>query len=104
MVINFHFYFSNTVLTVIPKHHSNDSSDQAQALCDATFQIGDKKQVFHVVAALFATHSEELNAMLRDNKDEVIVIEDITDVCFQFLRQYFYSLNPVMCLKNISDM
>jgi len=82
----------------------DDSSEQAQALCDATFQIGENKQVFHVVAALFATHSEELNAMLRDNKGEVIAIEDITSVCFQFLRQYFYSLNPVICLSNISDI
>lgn len=82
----------------------NDSNDQAQALCDATFQIGENKQVFHVVAALFATHSETLNALLRDNRDEVIVIEDVTSVCFQFLRQYFYSLNPVICLANISDI
>jgi len=73
-----------------------------------SFEIGTKKQVFNVVAALFAIHSVALNDMLAANKGQgrgkLIVIEDITADCFVFLRQYFYSLNPLMSLDNISDV
>jgi len=86
----------------------NDSSNKS--LCDASFQIGAKEQVFFVVAALFAIHSVTLNEMLAAHKGQgqghgkLIVIEDITADCFVFLRQYFYSLNPLMSLDNISDV
>ena len=82
----------------------NASSNQS--LSDATFELGTKKQVFHVVAALFAIHSSSLDEILKNHKeeDESIVFEDITPDCFQFMRQYFYSLNPIISLKNISDI
>lgn len=71
-------------------------------LCDATFEIGRQAKRFHVVAALFAIHSTELNQMLQENEEQVIVIEDVTAECFEFLRQYFYCLNPVITVDNVS--
>jgi len=71
-------------------------------LCDATFEIGRDAKRFHVVAALFAIHSTELNQLLQENEDQVIVIEDVTAECFEFLRQYFYCLNPVITVENVS--
>jgi len=78
----------------------DDSSNSD--LCDATFRIGRNAKQFHVVAALFAIHSTELNLMLQENEDQVIVIEDVTADCFEFLRQYFYCLNPVINVENVS--
>jgi len=100
--------YPSLLADVTKKYRSlcNDSSNQS--LCDASFQIGAKQQVFHVVAALFAIHSVALNDMLAAHKSqgsgEVIVIDDVTADCFIFLRQYFYSLNPLMSLDNISDV
>jgi len=100
--------YPSLLADVTKKYRSlcNDSSNQS--LCDASFEIGDKKQVFHVVAALFAIHSVALNEMLAEHKSQghgqLIVIDDITSDCFIFLRQYFYSLNPLMSLDNISDV
>jgi len=100
--------YPSLLADVTKKYRSlcNDSSNQS--LCDASFEIGAKKQVFHVVAALFAIHSVALNDMLAEHKSqghgELIEIDDITADCFVFLRQYFYSLNPLMSLDNISDV
>lgn len=40
--------------------------------------------------------------MLQENEDQVIVIDDVTADCFEFLRQYFYCLNPVITVENVS--
>jgi len=74
-------------------------------LCDATFEIGRRCRRFNVVAALFAIHSTELNRMLQEKEEEedrVIVVDDITEECFEFLRLYFYCLNPAITVQNVS--
>ena len=80
----------------------NDSTNQS--LCDSTWEIGKKKVQFHVVSALFAIHSTDLDDILKEHKSKTIVFEDVTPECFRFLRQYFYSLNPVISLQNIADI
>jgi len=80
----------------------NDSTNHS--LCDCTWSIGKRKVVFHAVAALFAIHSPDLDRILKEHKAEPIVFEDITPDVFRFVRQYFYSLNPVISLENIADI
>lgn len=80
----------------------NDASNSG--LCDASFCIGVNKQMFHVVSALFAVHSTELDDLFRRHEDRTIMFEDITVDCFQFLRLYFYGLNPVIPLEDVSDI
>ena len=65
----------------------NDSMNAS--LCDATFQVGEDRQIFHVISALFAIHSPELNRLLQHkhhNKHEIIPLYDITADSFAFLR------------------
>lgn len=80
----------------------NDSTNQS--LCDSTWEIGKKKVQFHVVSALFAIHSTDLDDILKEHKSKTIVYEDITPDCFRFMREYFYSLNPVISLQNIAHI
>ena len=78
------------------------------SLCDATFQVGEDRQIFHVISALFAIHSPELNRLLQSNhhhKHEMIPLLDITADSFAFLRRYIYGLNSVVSLrKDISEI
>jgi len=80
----------------------NDSTNQS--LCDSTWEIGQRKVQFHVVSALFAIHSADLDDILKEHRSKTIVFEDVTPDCFRFLREYFYSLNPVINLSNIADI
>lgn len=81
----------------------DDSANRV--LCDATFAIGAEATQFNVVSALFAIHSTELNSMLSANEDaSVMEIEDVTPSCFTFLREYFYCLNPIITVQNVSDI
>jgi len=80
------------------------------SLCDATFQVGEDRQIFHVISALFAIHSPELNRLLtthhhHHSKHEMIPLLDITADSFAFLRRYVYGLNSVVSLrKDISEI
>lgn len=80
----------------------NDSTNKS--LCDATIEIGKNRQIFHIVSALFAVHSTELDDLLKSNRNKLISFEDLTPDCFQFLRLYFYGLNPVIPLQLVSDI
>jgi len=82
----------------------NDSSNAS--LSDVSFAIGRRRQEFHCVAALFAIHSPVLAAQIRESKrtGQVITFVDVTPACFGFVREYFYSLNPVLSLRNIADV
>merc|ERR1712087_990963 len=59
----------------------------------------------------------DLDEVLRDHKaqseqsehsgtqsGQPIVFADLTPDCFRFLREYFYSLNPLISLQNIADI
>lgn len=86
------------------KMQSLCSDSTNSSLCDATFSIGPKQQKFHVVTALFAIQSTELNRLLQQHRGRTIKIEDMTAECFAFLRRYFYGLNPIISVQNVSDI
>jgi len=76
-------------------------------LCDCVCEVGAERQRFNVVSFLFAmvnANLAEVFAPRRDRASEVIVLEDITPICFSFLREYFYCLNPDICADNAPDI
>jgi len=100
--------------------------------CDTTFLVGPDQRVYYGVSILFRiqtpsiaelwtrpnVHDHDDNEYESDYMDSdvhrgynseyhhptVIVLEDIMPLCFEFLRAYFYCLNPPLCGDNAADV
>lgn len=81
-----------------------DDRTNAQ-FCDTTFHVGPDQRVYYGVSILFRIHTPSINELWTQSDDPgLIVMEDIMPPCFEFLRAYFYCLNPPLCGINAADV
>jgi len=87
-----------------------------QHLCDTVFHIGPDRRAYYGVSILFKIHSPQIAALFtnRDDGDSdhrprssqkySVVLEDVMPLSFEFLRAFFYCLNPPLMGDNAADV